>query len=59
MNGRKDKDVNIDKKIDTGREERVYKDSYEPTTNELDDDNPPSEDSDSDSDSGGTENGHK
>ena len=52
MNGRKDKDVNIDKKIDTGREERVYKESYEPTTNELDDDNPPSEDSDSDSDSG-------
>lgn len=51
MNGRKDNDADIEKLIDTGREERVYE-SYEPTKNELDDDNPPSEDSDSsDSDS--------
>lgn len=51
MNGRKDNDVEIEKDIESGKEERAYE-SYEPTINELDDDNPPSEDSDSsDSDS--------
>lgn len=54
MNGEKDNkdnDAGIEKKIDTGREERTYE-SYEPTKDELDDDNPPSKDSDSsDSDS--------
>lgn len=51
MNGRKDNDVDIEKQIDTGREERAYE-SYEPTINELVDDDPPSEDSGtSDSDS--------
>ena len=45
MNGKKDNDVDIEKLIDAGGEELF--ESYEPTKNELDDDNPPSEDSDS------------
>jgi len=52
MNGRNDNDLNIIKQIDIDGEECV-RGSYEPTTNELDDNNPPSEDSgssDSDSD---------
>jgi len=33
--------------INTGLEDKIIENSYEPTTNELDDNNPPSEDSDS------------
>jgi len=51
MNGKKDNNVEIEKNIERSREER-FSESYEPTKSELDDDNPPSEDSDSsDSDS--------
>ena len=48
MNGRKETEVEIEKIIDNERREKVYE-SYEPTKSELDNDNPPAEDSESES----------
>ncbi|MES9863558.1 MAG: hypothetical protein ABW157_21500 [Candidatus Thiodiazotropha sp. LLP2] len=50
MNGKKREEIELDKIIDQEKQQRDIYESYEPTRDELDDQDPPSEDSQSDGD---------